>query len=263
MIVPPDWVPIPRNLRFKRALRLLDEAVYALIDARQDSGSQGDDLLGMLLQARDPDNGQPMSRQQLRDEVITLLIAGHETVASALTWTFYLLAQSPNGFAALQEEVQTILAGRLPTSADLPKLAYTGQVFDEALRLYPPAWLITRKSLAADSLDGRDVLPGALFIISPYAIHRHPDVWAQPEVFDPGRFAEGAEPQRPRFAYIPFGGGPRLCIGNHFALTEARLILAMVAQRFQLELLPGSKVVPDPLVTIRPRGGLPMKLTVL
>ena len=261
MIVPPDWVPIPRNLRFKRALRLLDEAVYALIDARQASGRPGGDLLGMLLQARDPDNGQPMSRQQLRDEVITLLIAGHETVASALTWTFYLLAKSPATVAALQAEVQQVLGGRLPTSADLPKLTLTGQIFDEALRLYPPAWLITRKSLAVDRLDGREVLPGALFIISPYAVHRHPQVWTEPEAFDPGRFAADADRQRPRFAYIPFGGGPRLCIGNHFALTEARLILAMVAQRFLLELPPGSKVIPDPLVTIRPHGGLPMRLT--
>ena len=217
----------------------------------------------MLLQARDPDHGQPMSRRQLRDEVITLLIAGHETVASALTWTFYLLARSPDTFTSLQEEVRRVLAGRLPASADLPELAYTGQVFDEALRLYPPAWLITRKSLAADCLDGRDVLPGALFIISPYAMHRHPGVWERPEGFDPGRFAGGGERRPPRFAYIPFGGGPRLCIGNHFALTEARLILAMVAQRFRLELLPGSQVVPDPLVTIRPRGGLPMRLTAL
>jgi len=260
MIVPPDWVPLPRSLRFKRALRLLDEAVYALIDARLAADSPGGDLLGMLLQARDPDNGQAMSRQQLRDEVITLLIAGHETVASALTWTFYLLSQSPQAAAVMGAEVQRVLGGRLPTSGDLPDLAYTGQVFDEALRLYPPAWLITRKSLAADCLDGRDVLAGALFIISPYAVHRHPQVWAEPEAFDPGRFAAGAERLRPRFAYIPFGGGPRLCIGNHFALTEARLILAMVAQSFRLELLPGSKVVPDPLVTIRPHGGLLMKI---
>lgn len=260
MIVPPDWVPIPRNLRFRRALRLLDKAVYALIDQRQRSDSPGDDLLGMLLRARDPDNGQPMSRQQLRDEVITLLIAGHETVASALTWTFYLLARAPRAGAALQDEVRRVLGGRLPTCADLPGLAYTGQVFDEALRLYPPAWLITRKSLAADRLDGRDVLPGALFIISPYAVHRHEDFWERPENFDPGRFSEGAGKQRPRFAYIPFGGGPRLCIGNHFALTEARLILAMVAQRFCLELPAGAQATPDALVTIRPRSGLPMKV---
>jgi cytochrome P450 len=263
MIVPPDWVPIPRNLRFMRGLRLLDEAVYALIDDRQASGSPGEDLLGMLLQARDPDNGQPMSRQQLRDEVITLLIAGHETVASALTWTFYLLARYPAAAEAMRSEAQQVLGGRNPTSADLPQLAYTGQVFDEALRLYPPAWLITRKSLSGDCLDGRDVLPGALFIISPYAVHRHPQVWRDPEAFDPGRFAVGADRLHPRFAYIPFGGGPRLCIGNHFALTEARLILAMVAQHIHLELLPGSKVIPDPLVTIRPRGGLPMKLRAL
>ena len=260
MIVPPDWVPTPQNLRFRGALRRLDEAVYALIDTRQRAADPGDDLLGMLLRARDPDSGLAMSRQELRNEVITLLIAGHETVASALTWTFYLLARCPQVGETVRAEVGHVLGGRAPASADLPALAYTGQVFDEALRLYPPAWLITRKSVEADELEGQPVRAGALLIISPYVIQRHPDYWPDAEQFDPVRFAPEAENRRPRFAYIPFGGGPRLCIGNQFALNEARLILAMVAQRFRLELLPGAQVLPDPLVTIRPRGGLPMRV---
>jgi cytochrome P450 len=263
MIVPPDWVPTPRNLRFRGALRRLDKAVYGLIDARQASGEPGSDLLGMLLQARDPHSGQAMSRLEVRDEVITLLIAGHETVASALTWTYFLLARHPQAGDRLRSEVQAVLGGRLPTTEDLPRLAYTGRVFDEALRLYPPAWLITRKSIAADELDGKPVRAGALMIISPYAVQRSAEVWEDPCAFEPDRFAAGEEDRRPRFAYIPFGGGPRLCIGNHFALTEARLILAMVAQRFRLDLLPGADVRPDPLVTIRPRGGLPMKIIAL
>lgn len=261
MVVPPDWVPTPRNLRFKRALRLLDVAVYDLIDGRSRQSDPGDDLLGMLLRARDPDNGQAMSRSQLRNEVITLLIAGHETVASALTWTFYLMGKSPQVTQCLHEEVRRVLGDRPPASADLPSLVYTGQVFDEALRLYPPAWLITRKSIGADELDGQAVRAGALFIISPYAIHRQAQVWPEPERFDPSRFAPGRDAQRPRFAYIPFGGGPRLCIGNQFALNEARLILAMVAQRFRLDLPYDAQVTPDPLVTIRPHGGLPMQIT--
>jgi cytochrome P450 len=182
-------------------------------------------------------------------------------VASALTWTFYLLARHPEAWDRLQAEVRSVLGGRPPTTEDLPRLDYTRQVFDEALRLYPPAWLITRKSIAADELDGKPVLPGALMIISPYTVQRTAAFWPQPERFAPERFAAGQAESRPRFAYIPFGGGPRLCIGNHFALTEARLILAMVAQGFCLELLPGAQVRPDPLVTIRPHGGLPMRIT--
>lgn len=261
LITPPDFLPTPRNLRFRRALRALDQAVFDLIDGRARAADPGDDLLGMLLKARDPQNGRPLDRQQLRDEVITLLIAGHETVASALTWSFYLLAGHPAAWDELHAEVQAVLGGRLPASADLPRLAFTGQVFDEALRLYPPAWLITRKAVAADEFDGARVPAGALVIISTYAVHRHADFWPDAERFDPHRFAEGEEERRPRFAYIPFGGGPRLCIGNHFALAEARLILAMVAQRFRLSLMPDAAVFPDPLVTIRPRGGLPMRLS--
>ena len=261
MIAPPDSFPTLRNIRFHRALHTLNKAVYELIDVRQQRGGDlGDDLLGMLLRARDPDSGDPLSRIQLRDEVITLLIAGHETVASALTWTFYLLAEHRPAWEELHAEVQRVLGGRPPTGADVTSLTFTGQVFDEALRLYPPAWLITRKAVKEDDLDGEPVPAGALIIISPYAVHRNPAVWQAPEDFDPGRFAGGADNQRSRYGYIPFGAGPRLCIGNQFALIEARLVLAMVAQRFRLDLPPASVVRPDPLVTIRPRGGLPMRL---
>jgi cytochrome P450 len=249
-----DFLITPRKARFYAALSTLDLAVYDMIAARRESDS-GDDLLGMLLRARD-ETGQPMSDQQVRDELITILIAGHETVASALTWSWYLLAQHPAAWEQLRAEVQSVLGERTPTTADLGALAYTGQVFSEALRLYPPAWVITRKAVEPDQYGPYLVPAGALAIISPYVIHRHPAYWSDPEAFQPERFAAGCT--IPRYAYIPFGGGPRLCIGNTFATIEAQMVLAMVTQRFRLELIPHRSVVVDALVTLRPRHGLPM-----
>lgn len=259
----PSWMPTPYNVRFRRALRTLDEAVYALIAARRQSGESGDDLLGMLLRARDEESGEPMSEQQVRDEIITLLIAGHETVASALTWAWYLLAQYPDCWHRLRQEVQTVLGERLPTSADLPHLPYTAQVFSETLRLYPPAWLITRRALDADEVCGYRIPPRALMILSPYVLHRQTQFWPDPLAFRPERFAPDAEGERPRYAYIPFGGGPRLCIGNNFAAAEAQLFLAMVTRRFRLEIPAGRAVTVDALVTLRPRGGLHMQVHTL
>lgn len=260
MITPPVWAPTPRNLRFKAALRRLDQAFNDIITARQRQGDPGDDLLGMLLRARDEETGLSLTQTEIRDEVITLLIAGHETVASSLTWTWYLLSQRPEKQRLLQAEIDRVLAGRLPASADLPDLTYTAQTFDEALRLYPPAWLITRTAIQADTLSGVSIPARALIIISPYVIHRHPDYWNDPEEFKPERFA--GESKQHRFAYIPFGGGPRLCIGNQFAAVEAELILAMVTQKVELKLAPGANIIMDPLVTLRPRYGLPMTAVV-
>lgn len=257
----PAFLPTRRNLRFRAALSTLDATVYDLMAARKEAGDPGEDMLGMLMKARDEETGQPMSERQVRDEVITLLIAGHETVASALTWTFHLLAANPGARQRLENEVHSVLGGRLPTTADLPNLPYTGWVFSEALRLYPPAWLITRKALAEDHLDGHTLAPGTLIILSPYVLQRAPVYWPEPERFLPERFEPSAEKARPRYAYIPFGGGPRLCIGSNFAQIEAQLILAMVAQRFRLDPAPRAAVIPDPLVTIRPRGGLHMTLS--
>ena len=257
----PAFLPTRRNLRFRAALSTLDAAVYDLMAARQEAGDPGDDMLGMLMKARDEETGQPMSERQVRDEVITLLIAGHETVASALTWTFHLLAANPDARQRLENEVHSVLGGRLPTTADLPNLPYTGWVFSEALRLYPPAWLITRKALAEDQISGHTLAPGTLIILSPYVLQRAPAYWPEPERFLPERFEPSTEKARPRYAYIPFGGGPRLCIGSNFAQIEAQLILALVAQRFRLESDASAAVVADPLVTIRPRGGLHMTLS--
>lgn len=256
---PPNWVPTPRNLRFQAALKRLDREVYRLMQDRQQMDDPGDDMLGMLLRARDED-GQPMAPTQVRDEIITLLIAGHETVASALTWTWYLLAQQPDVRQKLEAEIQSVLGGRVPVSADLASLPYTAAVFEEALRLYPPAWLITRTAIEADQICGFDIPAGSLIILSPYVIHRQEAYWPDPEMFRPERFLADAGKDRPRYAYIPFGGGPRLCIGSGFAAIEAQLMIAMTAQRFQLELLPNHPVQVDALVTLRPHGGLPMRL---
>jgi cytochrome P450 len=249
----PSFLLTPRKMRFKLAISTLDATVYQMIAERVDSERYGDDLLGMLLKARDSESGEPLTREQVRDELITILIAGHETVASALTWTFYLLAKHPQTWEKLGAEVGTVLSGRLPATADLDNLPFTASLFDEALRLYPPAWIITRKAVEADQIGGYDVPPGALVLISPYTIHRHAEFWQRPEEFWPERFVQGGGAQR--FAYIPFGGGPRLCIGNQFALIEGRMIIAMVAQRFQLKLT-DRPVHMDALVTLRPKGGL-------
>jgi cytochrome P450 len=264
IIVPPDYIPTPRNLRFRRALRTLDEAVYAIIaDRRQGGGgkhSEMDDLLNVLINARDEETGELMSDRQVRDEVMTMLIAGHETVASALTWTWFLLSSHTDEQECLRSEVVRVLNGRLPAATDLPDLPYTAQVFSEALRLYPPAWVISRRAVEEDEVLGYPIPTGALIIISPYVVHRRPDFWEDAANFIPARFSSETEGKRHRFAYIPFGGGPRLCIGSNFAAVEAHLIMAMITQHYRLELAPQANIKMDALVTLRPHYGLPMRL---
>ncbi|MCK6535974.1 MAG: cytochrome P450 [Polyangiaceae bacterium] len=255
----PRWVPTADNRRFARALAALDDATYAIIAERRRAASDERDVLGLLLAAKDPDDGRPLSDRDLRDEILTLLIAGHETVASALTWTWLLLARHPEAYARMADEVGDLLGGRAPTAADLSALGYLRGVFAESLRLYPPAWVISRRALEADAIEGHAVPAGALVVISPYVIHRHPALWSDPERFHPERFV--AEPARHRFSYIPFGGGPRICIGNEFALTEAALILARVTQRCRLSLASAEPPAVEALVTLRPQGGLPMQIT--
>lgn len=260
----PSWMPVPRERSFRQAVKELDEAVYALINMRRKSPTteirgRELDLLDMLLQAKDEQSGEGMTDLQLRDEVITLIIAGHETVASALTWTWYLLAKNPQFFTHLSRQVSQALAGKLPTTEVLSHLPYVRMVFEEALRLYPPAWIITRKALELDRVGGFEIAPGSLVVISPYTIHRHPDYWSEPERFDPDRFDPLQSQGRPRFTFIPFGAGPRLCIGESFAYFEAQLIIASVVQRFRLELEHSIPVSPEPLVTLRPSSELLMR----
>jgi cytochrome P450 len=256
----PERFPTRRNRRFLRARGELDRIAYALIEGRRRGGEEHDDLLSMLMEARDEETGEGMSDAQLRDEVLTILLAGHETTAVALSWTFYLLSGRPDVERRLHEELATVLGGRPPRAEDLPRLPYTRMVVEESMRLYPPAWALARQSREPVEVGGYSLPAGATFVLSPYVTHRHPLLWPDPERFDPERFTPERSEGRPTFAYFPFGGGPRHCIGNGFALMEAQLLLATIAQRHSLRLVPGHRVEPEPLVTLRPRGGLPMTL---
>jgi cytochrome P450 len=257
----PTWLPTPSNIAFKRAMVTLDGLVARIVEERRRSGRLGDDLLAMLLAARDETTGAAMTERQLRDEVMTIVLAGHETTANALTWTWWLLAHHPDVAARMRAEIDAVLGDRAPTLADLPRLPTVAHVLDESMRLYPPAWAFERRALAADTVMGYAVPRDATVGISPYVLHRHPAFWEDPERFDPDRFASERTAQRPKWVYLPFGGGPRTCIGASFAAMEAQIVLAMVARRFVLDVQPAQTVVPEPLVTLRPRGGLPMRVT--
>jgi cytochrome P450 len=255
----PLWVPTAPNRRYRAALSELDETVYQIIARRRKSDEETHDLLSMLMHARDAETGATMTDRQLRDEVTTILLAGHETTAVALTWAFYLLSQNPEAERRLQYELADVLGGREPGLADLEQLPWTRQVIDETLRLYPPVWGMDRSVHADDDLDGFHVPRGVSVLVSPWVMHRSPSLWSEPEAFRPERFAPGAD-EVPRYAYFPFLGGPRQCIGSGFAMMEAQLLLATLAQRFRLELVPGTQVEPLPLLTLRPRYSVSMKL---
>ena len=257
---PPFGFPTPKNLRYMRAIRTLDEIVYSLIDGRRESDEDRGDLLSMLVQARDSETGERMGRKQLRDEVMTFLAAGYETTARALAWTFYLLDRNPEEGRRLREELKRVLDGRTPAYEDLPLLVYTKMFVQEAMRLYPPVWGLARRAKREDEIGGHRVPKGSRLIISSYVTHRHPAFWENPEKFDPERFTPERSEGRPRYAYFPFGGGPRQCIGVNFATMEATLITAMVAQCFDLSLVPGHPVEPQADLTLKPRYGLPMVL---
>lgn len=251
----PLGIPTPANVRYHRAVRRLDQIVYGIIRARR-AGGGGDDLLSMLLRAQDED-GSRMTDRQLRDEVITLFLAGHETTALALAWTFYLLSEDPDADAALAAEAGEVLGDRAPAMADLPRLRYTQQAVGEAMRLFPPVWGIKREARQDLTVGGYRLRRGTQILISQYAVHRDPRWYADPERFRPERWASGMEQQRPRYADFPFGGGPRLCIGHEFAMTEAVLVLASIARRFRLRVAPGHPV-PLPSITLQLTHGLRM-----
>jgi cytochrome P450 len=256
----PLWVPTARNLRERRAVAKLDATLQVLIRTRRASSESSDDLLSVLLAAVDEESGARMSEQQLRDEMMTLFLAGHETTASALTWTWYLLSRHPAVEVKLLEELHRVLGGRAPSVNDLPKLPYSEMVIREALRLYPPAPGIAREPVVDVTIGGYDVPKGSLIVVNTYAIQRDDRFFPDPERYDPERFAPGWEERIPRYAYLPFGGGRRLCIGNGFAMMEARLILATVAQHYRLSLEPGETIRAVQLVTLRPSGPVRMRL---
>ena len=256
--LPPASVPTPGNLRLRRALRTLDRSVAGMVERRRRDGGAEDDALGLLLAARDDGD---IDDRAVRDEVVTLVVAGHETVASSLTWTWWLLAAHPEVQEALRAELAAVLGGRAPTWDDLTCLPWTRAVVDEGLRLYPPAWVVTRRSLRPDVLEGHDLPAGATVITSPYTLHRHPKAWAEPERFDPGRWVGERRASVERAAYAPFGAGPRLCVGRDLALVESVVLLAVLGQRFRFAPLPGPWPRVDARVTLRPRGGLPLRLS--
>jgi cytochrome P450 len=261
--VVPEWLPTKGNRTHRAAMKVLDGAVYETINERrqaQDDAGALEDLLALFMRATDEQSGEAMSDKHLRDESMTALIAGHETVASALAWVWDLLARNPDAEAKLHEELARELGGRTPTADDLPKLRYTEMVFQEAMRLYPPAWIISRKALDEDEIDGYRIPKGALVVTSPYVTQRMPDLWPEPETFRPDRFSAEESQGRHRYAYYPFGGGPRLCIGNGFAMVEAALIIAMVAQRYSLRNTSNHPVAVEPGVTLRPKHGLEMRI---
>lgn len=258
LINPPLWLPTPANRRFSRSLAAVDQVVYRIIHQHrlaQDRGEPDHDLLGMLMRARDAETGAGLDDSQLRNETITFLLAGHETTANALTWIFYLISQHPVVELLLLEEITYVLAGKTPTLADIPQLPYTKSVIQESMRLYPPIWIIERRVIQQDVICGYTLPAGSAVVISPYALHRHPTFWREPEKFDPARFHAGV-PE----AYIPFGAGPRFCVGNEFAMLEAQLITVMVLQAFQLKLVPGHPVEPQPDITLRSKHGMRMTL---
>jgi len=253
----PTWVPTRKNRELKRALAVFDELVARLVRERR-AGAAKDDLLSMLMAATDADTGERMSEQELRDEALTLIIGGHETTATVLAWTFYLLSLHPDVARRLRAHVVSVLGDRDPTAEDVPKLAYTAQVVQEAMRLYPPAWVIEREAIAADRLAGYEIPPGATLAVCPYALHRHPAHWPNPEGFDPDHFATEAARDRSRYVYLPFGVGPRVCIGNAFAMMETVIIVSMMARALRFDLSPSERVEPEPVMTLRPKGGLRM-----
>ncbi len=256
----PTWVPTPNLLKFRQAKQTLDSTVIEIIRSRRQNPADRVDLLSMLLACRDEDTGEGMSDRELQDEIITLINAGHETTATALAWTWSLLGTHPAVMANLQDEVETVLGGSSPTVEKLSQLQYTRRVFDEAQRLRPIALGIPRVALEDDEIQGYFIPKGSIFTISQYFIFRHPEFWDNPEQFDPDRFLPEQVARRPKFAYFPFGAGQHICIGKNFALMESTTILAAIAQRFQIELVPNQSVEVDPRFTLRPRYGV--KITV-
>lgn len=254
-----EKLPLPYMRRFDKARARLDRTIYGLIHERRRSGADTGDLLSMLLLAHDEEaDGSGMTDRQVRDEALTLFLAGHETTANALTWTWYLLSQNPKCERRLQEEIDAVLDGRIPGMSDLPQLRYTEMVFAEAMRLYPPAWAIGRMATGPFELGGIPIAAKSICIVSPYVMQRDPRWFPDPERFDPERWTPEARDARPKFSYFPFGGGARVCIGERFAWMEGVLMIAAIAQNWRLKLAEGQCVEPLPLITLRTKYGMRM-----
>jgi cytochrome P450 len=254
----PSWVPLPKQVRFRRARKNLQEAVDELVRYRDTHPTDGDDVLARLIESTRGEADPAVGRRRMRDELITLLLAGHETTASTLGWSFHLAGQHPEVWERLHREAVEVLGDGPPSFEDVRRLTYTSAVLQEAVRLYPPVWILTRIARADDEIGGYHVPAGSDVLICPYTLHRHPGLWPRPDVFDPDRFDRDRSATRPRYAYIPFGAGPRFCVGSNLGLLEATFVLALVARDLRLVTTPQHRVVAEPMLSLRLRGGLPV-----
>lgn len=246
----------PLYWKQRAARAAFDEIIFDIVARRRASDTAKADLLGMLLDARDEASGEGMSDDQLRDELSTLIVTGHESTANATVWTLYTLTQRPDILARVREELAAVCGGKLPTDAALREQTYLRQVIEEVMRIYPPAWTVSRTALEDDTILGYDVPAGANIMVSPYVMHRNPRFWPDPERLDPDRFAPGVREARPKFAYIPFGGGPRNCIGSNFAMMEMQIILSGLVQNFDMEVAQNEPVEREAIISVRPRNGI-------
>jgi cytochrome P450 len=256
----PQQVQVTSRQQFQDSMGVFDRFVDQVVRARMRGESRANDLLSCLLKEYSEPSGELTAegRRRVRDEMVTLIVAGHETTATAIIWTWHLVSQYPDIEQRLHRELDTVLAGRLVQSKDLPHLPFLHRVLQESMRVRPPVWFIGRKSNVDDVVMGVEIPAGSPVIVSPYTMHRHPEFWPSPDEFDPDRFLPERAAGREQYAYVPFAGGRHLCIGNHLSMLEARLIIAAVAQKFRLRAVDGHVVIPEPLFTLRPRGGLPM-----
>jgi cytochrome P450 len=257
----PQFLPLPKQLRFRAARARLQKVTEQLAAEREArDGGDGDDVLSRLLESVRAEQDPRVARRRLRDELVTLLLAGHETTASTLSWAFYLIDQNPEVGERLREEARSVLGERLPEFEDLHRLEYTTMVVEETMRLYPPVWMLSRIAQGPDTIAGYRIPAGADVVVCPYTLHRHPRFWDSPERFDPERFDRQQRAQRPRYAYVPFGAGPRFCVGNHLGMMEAVFVIAMVMREMRLVLPEGESAVPEPMLSLRVRGGLRMSV---
>jgi cytochrome P450 len=259
IVLPPNF-PTPRNRQFRQAKQTIDQSIQAMIQARRDGASSAEDLLSMLLAAQDAETGQGMSDQQVQDEAITLMNAGFETTATALSWFWYLLGTHPAVMAQIESEVESVLHGQLLSFAQLGQLPYTRRAFDESLRVHPPGLGMMRTAIADDEVQGYWLPKGTQILLGTYFTQRHPAFWRNPDRFDPDHFLPEQVADRPKYAYVPFGAGPHVCIGKNLALMESMMIITAIVQRFQIELIPQQQITVDPRFTLRPRDGVKVKL---